>query len=324
MILKNNGTVGKAAARSFTGSGPNGLSGGYANLKALVVSDSTKRIGENAFVRNYSLKYVKLPDSMWNGTARGRINYQAFGYAFVLENINLPKGVTIDGRVFKETPTLEFYEGADLIYQYSSSDKENSAYAYSKAVGDRVIMTYADQQKATLARATVLAQAKADTLSFNPDSDTADTVKNLITEEFSSKNTSITADWNDTFTVNGGKVTGTLTLTLEGLKSSVNFERNADAALSNIEIIGCELTPEFAPETYNYNVKVPFELTFVNVDATTYYCSEIVSITGGQNLEVGDNNKIVIETRSYTGKPITYTITVKRASDALAEKTAVE
>ena len=65
-------------------------------------------------------------------------------------------------------------------------------------------------------------------------------------------------------------------------------------------------------------------MTFVEAEATAYYCSEIISITGGKDLEVGSNNKIEIVTKSYNGKSITYTVTVTRANDATEEKTAVE
>lgn len=228
-------SISNAAFRSYASgvsdpTNPGNLTGGWTALKAVVVKGSTT-IGENAFVRDYSLKYLDI--SNMTSSSQAYINDQAFGMCYSLENVLIgSEYLNIKTRVFRYTPVRSFYL-PQYFYKTTSADKDAFA-TPSFSGGTRSIMTYAEQQSATLARAATLAQEKADAYSATA-SDTADTVKAAIIAGYSDKTVTseITADWNGTFTSSAGTVSGTLTLT-QGEKSvDVDYYCGSDAGSSN-------------------------------------------------------------------------------------------
>ena len=320
VILKNSGsTIKDQAVRSYADGDVDILTRGFANLKALVVSDSTKIIGENVFVRNYSLKYVKLPDNMWNGSSRGKIGYQAFGYARALENINLPAGVMIQGNVFKGASTLEFYENDGLIYEYGSTS-EYYAYGASTAVGERVIMTVLQQKQATLTRAATLAQAVADTAEIRVGTATENDVKNLIEAAYKDKNANITANWKSFEKTNSNSRLNAVLLLNDGTATvPIVISRDEDIAFLDINLGKYTLTPEFDINTKEYTATVPNAVSSLIVNIKLNNGAKNVSVTG-TTLEVGSNNLVTVSGESINGTAYEYKITVTRKEPATIEE----
>jgi hypothetical protein len=90
---------------------------------------------------------------------------------------------------------------------------------------------------------------------------------------------------------------------------------SADNSLGQLQISGAELSPEFYYSTVKYTATVPYDVTEVEVTAkTSNAMASIVSISGNENLNVGENTiKIVVAAEN--GNEATYTITLTRLSE---------
>ena len=77
---------------------------------------------------------------------------------------------------------------------------------------------------------------------------------------------------------------------------------------------------DFDPETFDYNVTVPNEITSLSINPTTENDDIIIETTGGDNLNEGDN-RIVIMLTSPSDETIktTYTINVNREAALVQE-----
>lgn len=74
------------------------------------------------------------------------------------------------------------------------------------------------------------------------------------------------------------------------------------------------LSPAFAPETTSYSAAVPFEASMVIVSAIAEDSLANVEVTGGKNLEFG-NNEVAITVTAENGTKTVYTVYVYRAEE---------
>jgi hypothetical protein len=90
---------------------------------------------------------------------------------------------------------------------------------------------------------------------------------------------------------------------------------SADNSLGQLQVSGAELSPEFYYSTVKYTATVPYDVTEVEVTAKTSNAkASIVSISGNENLSVGENTiKIVVAAEN--GNEATYTITLTRLAE---------
>lgn len=303
-------TIANATFRSYatgaSGATPGTLTGGWTKLKAVVINGGATLVGENAFVRDYSLKYLKLPAEMQTGAY---LNYQSFGYCFALENVVMGKYLSLKGNVFAYNPVRSYYEGEDTVVT------TGEYYSYKNPTftgGTRSIMTYADQQKATLTRAATLAQEAANKYAYS-EGDSADTVKSAIVAAYSSKTvtSAITADWDDTFTVSNGKASGVLTLTQGEYSVPVEFNYNPYAGLNSLSVDGYSISPEFDAETYEYTLRVLGTVNSVNINVSPVVGAQADLTSGSYDLEVGEN-VFTINSKLTSGTVVTYTLKITR------------
>ena len=85
------------------------------------------------------------------------------------------------------------------------------------------------------------------------------------------------------------------------------------ACLDTLSIEGFDLEPEFSSNSLNYTVKVPFDVTHVDVTFDTYYDTTVTNLINVDELKVGEN-QIYISCENGTATA-TYKITVIREND---------
>lgn len=89
---------------------------------------------------------------------------------------------------------------------------------------------------------------------------------------------------------------------------SINLQKEYNAYLKNIEILGYILIPEFNSEILDYKIALPNDVTSINMFATAWDKSSSINIEGQDN--VGNGKEITLTvTNEKAGEPITYTIT---------------
>jgi hypothetical protein len=93
-----------------------------------------------------------------------------------------------------------------------------------------------------------------------------------------------------------------------------NQAKSGDNSLSTLSISPGTLSPDFQYSVINYTASVGADVTSVDVDAkTSNAAAKIVSITGNEGLEEGENT-ISISVEAENGAPVTYKIVVTRGA----------
>lgn len=94
-------------------------------------------------------------------------------------------------------------------------------------------------------------------------------------------------------------------------------QKSNDSTLKNLTIEGCELYPEFSPETKEYSVKVGNDVTSVNIVATANDSKASCKLEGVyQDLAIGENTATVVVT-AEDGSTNRYIIKITRGREAL-------
>ena len=81
------------------------------------------------------------------------------------------------------------------------------------------------------------------------------------------------------------------------------------------------ISMEFDPETFDYNITVPNEITALSINPTTENEDIIIETTGGETLNEG-NNRIIIMLTSPSDESVktTYTLNVERQAALVSEE----
>lgn len=94
-------------------------------------------------------------------------------------------------------------------------------------------------------------------------------------------------------------------------------QKSSDSTLKSLTIEGCELYPEFTPETKEYSVKVGNDVTSVNIVATANDSKASCKLEGVyQDLAIGENTATVVVT-AEDGSTNRYIIKITRGREAL-------
>lgn len=94
-------------------------------------------------------------------------------------------------------------------------------------------------------------------------------------------------------------------------------QKSSDSTLKSLTIEGCELYPEFSPETKEYSVKVGNDVTSVNIVATANDSKASCKLEGVyQELAIGENTATVVVT-AEDGSTNRYIIKITRGREAL-------
>lgn len=119
-------------------------------------------------------------------------------------------------------------------------------------------------------------------------------------------------------------------ITLDGASASVTIENqvsveqpvvlSSDNSLGILQISSGTLSPAFHPDTTNYKATVSYDVTKVSVSAVAAHeKAKISAVTGGTNLQVGDNT-INVVVQAENGVSRTYTIVVTRQQKPATEE----
>ena len=90
---------------------------------------------------------------------------------------------------------------------------------------------------------------------------------------------------------------------------------SADASLASLSIDGVKLSPDFSPSVFSYTANVDRSVTSVSVKAAAADLKSQVTVTGYDNLLVGENS-VVVKVEAEDGKTaVEYVITITRAEN---------
>ena len=231
---------------------------GWANLRALSLPSGNVcgSVSTNAVASNPQLKFLRLPTAFvaTNGYGANTINPGAFQLNPVLENARANDGLmpgayyntnNSGGYIFKGSNIRDFYLPESVygryIYVYAagvsgSNTPEtyaanfNNSMSYADKGLNAVIMTGADQQKASFSRAITLAMEEVDNqkaLSLDGAAGDADAVLAAVKGAYESKATAagnaVTATWTAPYACGTDYVTGEITLTCDGVSAVVSL-----------------------------------------------------------------------------------------------------
>lgn len=313
LVTKNSGTT----IKKFAFQSDLGGEFGWVNLVAADISNNLT-FGEGCFSKLPSLKYVKLPQKAGTGKI---IDYGAFRDDVNLENVNLPNVISLMGVVFTNTAVRDFYEPNSL--SRPRKDKYHDYDQPSFTEGTRVVMTYDQQQTATLTRAATLAQAVADTI-YLDENDTAESILAKITDSYNKFNKEITANWNGSFIKNDDNAKGILTLKYKDAEIDINFNCDNGRGLKDLYITDYSLSEKFDEDVTEYSVTVKNGITSLALTKILYPGAEIVSVEGNCDFVVGDDNLVTIKVRAKNGQERTYKISVTRKNPTTFEEMVAE
>ena len=140
------------------------------------------------------------------------------------------------------------------------------------------------------------------------------------------ENATVEVEGNDNLVVGDNTITVTVTAQ-DGSKGTytINVERegNGDTTLSDLEVDGYDLEPEFDPDTTEYQITVPSDVDSVTVNATPNGENATVEVEGNENLQPGENI-ITVKVTAENGDTETYTITVTKEEEDDEKITSIE
>ena len=93
-----------------------------------------------------------------------------------------------------------------------------------------------------------------------------------------------------------------------------NYVPSGDNTLSGITVEGFLLSPAFDSERTEYVVWLPYETDSINVSAAASDGKAEVSVSGGEGLKAGSDNRITVTCKAENGDEKVYTVIAKRAA----------
>lgn len=102
----------------------------------------------------------------------------------------------------------------------------------------------------------------------------------------------------------------------------VEVKKSDDSTLKALIVAEGAITPEFSSATREYTLSVPNEITTVNVTATVNNSKAVATVTGNENLQVGENT-VSISVKAENGSTSNYVIKVTRAREMLSLKSII-
>lgn len=93
-----------------------------------------------------------------------------------------------------------------------------------------------------------------------------------------------------------------------------NYKASDNNKLSGIQVEGFLLSPVFAPDTTQYVVWLPNEITSIKISGTAEDKKASVVVVGGEDLAAGQDNPVKVICTAENGEKKEYTVIVKRAA----------
>ncbi len=109
---------------------------------------------------------------------------------------------------------------------------------------------------------------------------------------------------------NGSKKTYTIAVTRA---QDPNYQPSGNNVLAGIQVEGFLLSPVFDKEKTEYVVWVPYETETVNITGTPADSLASVRVEGGEALEAGKGNTVLVICKAENGEEKVYTVVVQRA-----------
>lgn len=113
----------------------------------------------------------------------------------------------------------------------------------------------------------------------------------------------------------------TKTYTVKINKKASISDLSSDAKLKSLILAGYSLNPNFSSNTYEYNLKVPYDVTSIDVSAIPNVETSLVVISGNKDFKVGENT-IKVKVTAEDGTLKTYKVNVERLSQSVVNTNA--
>jgi len=93
-------------------------------------------------------------------------------------------------------------------------------------------------------------------------------------------------------------------------------EKSSDSKLKALSVEGYTISPEFSADVKEYTLSVPYEVTSLDISASVNHSKATYSVSGEEELEVGEN-EVIVKGRAEDGSTTSYKIIVTRAREEL-------
>jgi len=93
-------------------------------------------------------------------------------------------------------------------------------------------------------------------------------------------------------------------------------KKSSDSKLKALTVEGYQILPEFSADVKEYTLNVPYEVNKLNVSATVNHSKATYSVSGEEELEVGEND-VIVTVKAEDGSTTKYKIKVTRAREEL-------
>ena len=232
---------------------------------------------------------------MWN------IEVKAASGSLALTSVsgNVGNTVTVTGTL----KASEAISAVTVILQYTPSELQYVSGSTNVSGGSGSVTYFADvigQNKSTLTFTMKFKILKEGTFKIN--STTVDACTDADLQQIAISNASATIT---------GKVATTNNNTTNNNNNNNNTTTTKDSncKLSSLQVYPGTLSPAFNADTTSYSVTVPGDTTEVTISAVAQSSKSSVSVSGGKDLKLGNNEaKVIVVAES--GASVAYTITI--------------
>ena len=98
--------------------------------------------------------------------------------------------------------------------------------------------------------------------------------------------------------------------------TKTEVKKSSDSKLKALSVEGYQISPEFSSNVKEYTLSVPYEVTSLDISASVNHSKATYSVSGEEELEVGEN-EVIVKGRAEDGSTTTYKIIVTRAREEL-------
>ena len=98
--------------------------------------------------------------------------------------------------------------------------------------------------------------------------------------------------------------------------TKTEVKKSSDSKLKSLSVEGYQISPEFSADIKEYKLSVPYEVTELNISASANHSKATYSVSGEEELEVGEN-EVIVKGRAEDGSTTVYKIIVTRAREEL-------
>jgi len=176
---------------------------------------------------------------------------------------------------------------------------------------------------ATVDKSSVFLDDSSETITITAKTDGTATISIVASDVTDTDLNDVTGTKSCTVTVKTPEQTTNNNTTSNNTSSSSNssttkpeVKKSSDSKLKALSVKGYTISPEFNSSTKEYTLNVPYEVTSIDISASVNHSKATYSVSGDEELEVGEN-EVIVKGRAEDGSTTKYVIKVTRARQEL-------